>query len=83
MEQTYWLKRKRSALAKARTATTAEGRLFHYDLAGRHSVRAADAAPPPTDHEGDGLSSNPQGDKSETAVAAPRPVRRKGIWLNA
>ena len=45
MEQTYWLKRKRSSLAKARTATDAEARLIHYDLAGRYSVKAAKAAP--------------------------------------
>jgi hypothetical protein len=45
MEQTYWLKRKRSSLAKARTAIHSEARLIHFDLAGRYSVKAAHAVP--------------------------------------
>ncbi len=45
MEQTYWLKRKRSSLAKAHNATHSEARLIHFDLAGRYSVKAANAAP--------------------------------------
>ena len=45
MEQRYWLKRERSSLAKANAATSAEARLIHFDLAGRYSVKAADAAP--------------------------------------
>ena len=45
MDQTYWLKRKRSSLAKAHTATSAEARLVHFDLAGRYSVKAANTAP--------------------------------------
>lgn len=41
MEKTYWLGRKRAAMAMARAATCSEARLVHYDQAGRHSVRAA------------------------------------------
>jgi hypothetical protein len=41
MEKTYWLGRKREAMAMARDATCSEARLIHYDQAGRHSVRAA------------------------------------------
>ncbi len=53
MEQTYWLKRKRSSLAKAQTATSAEARLMHFDLAGRYSVRAVNAAPLRTEADND------------------------------
>ncbi|MEO7410476.1 MAG: hypothetical protein ABIU10_04045 [Sphingomicrobium sp.] len=49
MDQTYWLKRKRSSLARAQTATSAEARLVHFDLAGRYSVKAVNAAPSPTE----------------------------------
>lgn len=41
MDKTYWLGRKRAAMAMARAATCSEARLIHYDQAGRHSVRAA------------------------------------------
>ncbi|MGQ0659716.1 hypothetical protein [Sphingosinicella sp.] len=41
MEKTYWLGRKRAAMAMARAATCSEARLVYYDQAGRHSVRAA------------------------------------------
>ena len=41
MDQRYWLQRKRSSLASARSAASSEARLIHYDLAGRYSVRAA------------------------------------------
>lgn len=45
MDQTYWLKRKRSSLARAQSATHSQARLIHFDLAGRYSVKAAHAAP--------------------------------------
>ena len=45
MEKAYWLGRRRSAVAMARLATTAEARLIHYDLAGRHSIMAAYCPP--------------------------------------
>jgi hemoglobin len=41
LDQGYWLQRKRSSLASARSATSSEARLIHYDLAGRYSVQAA------------------------------------------
>lgn len=41
MDKTYWIGRKRAALAMARAATSAEARLVHYDLAGRYSLNAA------------------------------------------
>lgn len=45
MENKYWIGRKRSAMAMAREATTSEARLIHYELAGRHSIKAAQYAP--------------------------------------
>lgn len=45
MEQRYWIGRKRAAMALAREATSAEARLIHYDMAGRYSIKAAQAAP--------------------------------------
>jgi hypothetical protein len=45
MEKKYWLGRQRAAIAMARAATDAEARLIHYDLAGRHGVRAAHRLP--------------------------------------
>lgn len=41
MERNYWLRRKRAAMAMARSATCSQARLVHYAEAGRHSVRAA------------------------------------------
>ena len=43
MEKKYWIGRKRSAIAMARAASSAEARLIHYELAGRYSVKAATA----------------------------------------
>ena len=43
MEKTYWLRRNRAAMAAARAANTSESRLVHYELAGRYSIRAAQA----------------------------------------
>lgn len=45
MEKTYWLGRKRAAMAMARNATTAQARLIHYELAGRYSIKAAHCLP--------------------------------------
>jgi hypothetical protein len=53
MEQTYWLKRKRSSLAKAQAATSAEARLVHFDLAGRYSLKAMQVAPPRAEADND------------------------------
>jgi hypothetical protein len=48
MEQAHWLGRQSTSIANARTAVSAEARLIHYDLAGRYSIKAAQAgtAPP-------------------------------------
>ena len=45
MEQKYWLKRKRASVAEANSASSAEARLVHFDLAGRYALKAVDAAP--------------------------------------
>ncbi len=45
MEKKYWIGRERAAMAMARTASTAEARLIHYDLAGRYSVKAVMCPP--------------------------------------
>ncbi len=57
MEKAYWLSRKRASLKLARNASSSEGRLAQYDLAGRYSMKAmsaetqaidlANAVPPP------------------------------------
>lgn len=43
MEQAHWLGREHTSLANARAATSAEARLIHFELAGRYSVKAANA----------------------------------------
>jgi hypothetical protein len=45
MDQAHWLNRKRVSLANARAAVSAQARLIHYDLAGRYSIKAAQAGP--------------------------------------
>jgi hypothetical protein len=45
MDKKYWIGRKRSAVAMARQATSAEARLIHYELAGRYSIKAAQCGP--------------------------------------
>ena len=46
MEQAHWLSRNRAAVAMAKNAANASARLIHYELAGRYSVKAAEAARP-------------------------------------
>ena len=46
-DQAYWLRRTRASVAKANNATSARARLAHFELAGRYSIKAADAAPSP------------------------------------
>jgi hypothetical protein len=43
MEKAYWLSRKRASLKLALNAASSEARLVHYDLAGRHSLKAMSA----------------------------------------
>jgi hypothetical protein len=47
MEKTYWIGRKRAAMAMARSAASSRARLIHYELAGRYSIRAAHCLPFP------------------------------------
>lgn len=61
-DRAYWIGRKRAAMASARGAFTSEARLFHYEMAGRHSIRAANCLPflivnkgPTTSGEGEAL----------------------------
>ena len=44
MDQAYWLRRERDAIANGHAATLADVRLIHYDLAHRYSIEAAKAA---------------------------------------
>ena len=44
MEKEYWIGRNGAARAMARDASTGEARLIHYELAGRHSIKAAECA---------------------------------------
>jgi hypothetical protein len=46
MEQAHWLNRKRASIRMAEKAASAEARLIHYELAGRYSVKASNAARP-------------------------------------
>jgi hypothetical protein len=43
MEKAYWLKRELASLKLARSAGGSEAGMIHYDLAGRYSVKAAEA----------------------------------------
>ena len=47
MDKTYWLGRKRAAMAMARGADGSAARLIHYEMAGRYSIKAAQAVAPP------------------------------------
>ena len=58
-DQAYWLRRKRASVSKANMATSAEARLAHFDLAGRYSIKAADAA------DGDPLADPPEEESSD------------------
>ena len=45
MDKTYWIGRKRAAMAMARSAASSRARLIHYELAGRYSIKAAYCLP--------------------------------------
>jgi hypothetical protein len=45
MDRKYWIGRMHAAHKMARHASTAESRLIHYDMAGRYSIKAANALP--------------------------------------
>ena len=83
MEKTYWLGRKRAAMAMARNAACSEARLIHYELAGRYSIRAA-VAPfmlpnkgPANDGEREALRLPPPSSaRSPAVVGSPRRLPR-------
>ena len=80
MEQTYWLGRKRSSAANARRAKSAEARLVHLDLAGRYSIKAAQAGGQPRlelePHAGAEAWFRP--DRAQPASAGPPRTARPG-----
>ena len=45
MGQKYWIGREQSALRMAEAAATSQARLAHYELAGLHSISAAQSLP--------------------------------------
>ena len=83
MDKNYWIGRKRAAMGMARAATSAEARLIHYDLAGRYSVKAADALPfmlpengPASDGERTALQIRLPLPSGRAVVERPRPQPR-------
>ncbi len=46
MEQAYWLRRTRASVTKAKKAACSRSRLAHFELAGRYSILAVNAAAP-------------------------------------
>ena len=78
MERTYWIDRKRAAMAMARGASTSTARLIHYELAGRYSIQAAQCLPfmlpKATPSEGERAVLQ----LPATAPASPRPGPRPG-----
>jgi hypothetical protein len=78
MNERYWIGRKRAALAMARSATSAEARLIHYDTAGRYSVNAAFDVPFMMPNEGPATPGERLAlDRSIPALPRPRPKRRR------
>jgi hypothetical protein len=67
MEKTYWLSRKRAARVMARNAASSEARLFHYEMAGRYSIKAAYAPPFMLPRKG------PANDGEREVIAPPPP----------
>lgn len=82
MEKTYWLGRKRAAMAMARNAACSRTRLIHYELAGRYSLRAAYAPfmlpkkGPATQGEREALRLPPPSSRAAAVVRAPRLLPR-------
>ncbi|HST35649.1 MAG TPA: hypothetical protein VLK25_03355 [Allosphingosinicella sp.] len=73
MDKAYWIARKRAAMGMARAAASSEARLIHYDLAGRYSVRAAQARPFMLPDKGPAT----EGERVALQIP-PRPPRRGG-----
>ena len=82
MEKTYWLGRKRAAMAMARSAACSRTRLIHYELAGRYSLRAAyspfmlPAKGPATQGEREALRLPPPSSRAAAVVRTPRLLPR-------
>jgi hypothetical protein len=83
MDRTYWIGRKRASMRMARAATSAEARLIHYELAGRYSIKAADALPfmlpekgPASEGERAALQIHLPPFATRAIVERPRPDRR-------
>jgi hypothetical protein len=77
MDKTYWIGRKRAAMAMARAATSAEARLIHYDMAGRYSVNAAFDVPFLIPNEGPATPGERLAlDRSLPSLPRPRPTYR-------
>lgn len=72
MEQAHWLRRKRASITMAKNAATAAARLIHYELAGRYSVKAADAAKSQIHLEDDPPLDVYAGPKSQTRSSEER-----------
>ena len=70
MEQRYWLRRGKAERAMAHAALTSESRLIHYELAGRCSIKAAEAAPFMLPRRG------PATEGEREALRQPRPLRK-------
>jgi hypothetical protein len=85
MDKTYWIGRKRAAMAMARAASSAEARLIHYEFAGRCSVMATVDTPfmlpikgPATQSEREALRPTTPGPDTDYRPPS-RPRRRGGI----
>jgi hypothetical protein len=87
MEKSYWIARKRAAIA--RRAAAAEAQLIHQELAGRYSLKAAYCLPflivkkgPATDGERAALRLPGPGDLPPSAIRRPPPgpSGRDGEW---
>ncbi|MDP8994438.1 MAG: hypothetical protein M3N07_05560 [Pseudomonadota bacterium] len=68
MEQKYWTERGRSATAMARAATSSKARLAHYELAGLHSIKAAQSGAPA------GVEAAAQAAEARLALHIPDPA---------
>ena len=75
MERTYWLGRMRAAMKMARRATTAQSRLIHYDLAGRYSIKAANALPFLLDRKGPATTGERAALRLPWSIDPARPAR--------
>jgi hypothetical protein len=73
MEKTYWIGRKRSALAMARSASSSRARLAHYELAGRYSIKAANCLPFLLEHKRPATD----GERVALRVSPPKPGERR------